>query len=79
MFSLEACLLLLEFPIRFTGETVALTDVCWESLSAFYLLSVNLPAVKLVLEISIFPTVIYFILFYFLTSLLEYNCFTMVC
>lgn len=58
MFSLEACLLLLEVPIRFTNETLVLTDVFWGSLPAFCLLSINLPAVKLLLEVSTFPTAV---------------------
>ena len=58
MFSLEACLLLLEVPIRFTNKTLVLSDVFWGSLPAFCLLSINLPAVTLLLEVSTFPTVV---------------------
>lgn len=42
---LEACLLLFEFPIRFTNEAVALTDTFWERLFSFYMLYVNIPAI----------------------------------
>lgn len=38
---LEACLLLLEFPIMLTNDAVVLTDTLWGRLSSFHLLFVN--------------------------------------
>lgn len=42
---LEACLLLLEFPVVLTNDAVVLTDTLWGRLASFHLLSVNPPAI----------------------------------
>lgn len=42
---LEGCLLLFEFPIRFTNEAVALPDTFCGRLFSVYMLSVNIPAI----------------------------------